>query len=259
MESAATEILNYAERGTGRDGRREDPRRVGSGAGGLFGEGRQDFSPRSRASGSCRRRSAPRPARPPIRRVRPWKRRSPSAARCWSRRGRPPGGRRSSSTSPCPAAACEVGHEHPLHHHAAPLTDLHRPGLRSGARAGGGVVRPELDRAQLPARPPRHGRAGQLLHHRRGHAPHPHLARRRSAPCARACREGCPVRTLDPRVPPLEVLSHCQCTPARSGSWSPGRTYRRESRDAHPQRHLPSARMPAGGRGHHLCRSARAP
>ncbi len=41
--------------------------------------------------------------------------------------------------------------------------------------------------------------------------------------------ESCPVRTLDLRVPPLEVLSHCSCTPPPTRVVAPGRTYRRES------------------------------
>ena len=39
----------------------------------------------------------------------------------------------------------------------------------------------------------------------------------------------CPVRGLDPRVPPLEVLSHCRCTPRPTHVVAPGRTFRRES------------------------------
>jgi phenylalanyl-tRNA synthetase alpha chain len=41
--------------------------------------------------------------------------------------------------------------------------------------------------------------------------------------------DGCPVRTLDWRVPPLEVLSHCTCTPAPARVVLPGRCYRRET------------------------------
>jgi phenylalanyl-tRNA synthetase alpha chain len=41
--------------------------------------------------------------------------------------------------------------------------------------------------------------------------------------------ESCPVRGLDWRVPPLEVLSHCRCTPAPTRVVAPGRCYRRES------------------------------
>ena len=39
----------------------------------------------------------------------------------------------------------------------------------------------------------------------------------------------CPVRSLDWRFPPQEVLSHCRCTPAATQVVVPGRTYRRES------------------------------
>ena len=39
----------------------------------------------------------------------------------------------------------------------------------------------------------------------------------------------CPVRGLDPRLPPLEVLSHCRCTPRPTHVVAPGRTFRRES------------------------------
>jgi phenylalanyl-tRNA synthetase alpha chain len=41
--------------------------------------------------------------------------------------------------------------------------------------------------------------------------------------------ESCPVRGLDWHVPPLEVLSHCRCTPAPTRVVAPGRCYRRES------------------------------
>jgi phenylalanyl-tRNA synthetase alpha chain len=37
------------------------------------------------------------------------------------------------------------------------------------------------------------------------------------------------VRALDLRVPPLEVLSHCSCSPPPTRVVVPGRTYRRES------------------------------
>ncbi len=39
----------------------------------------------------------------------------------------------------------------------------------------------------------------------------------------------CPVRQLDWRVPPMEVLGHCRCTPSPVRVVVPGRTYRRES------------------------------
>jgi len=39
----------------------------------------------------------------------------------------------------------------------------------------------------------------------------------------------CPVRQVDPRFPPREVLSHCRCTPPPIKVVVPGRTYRRES------------------------------
>jgi len=42
-------------------------------------------------------------------------------------------------------------------------------------------------------------------------------------------QEQCPVRNLDPRFPPLEVLSQCRCTPPPTRVVAPGRTYRRES------------------------------
>jgi phenylalanyl-tRNA synthetase alpha chain len=49
----------------------------------------------------------------------------------------------------------------------------------------------------------------------------------------RAMRErhesGCPVRDVDPRHPPEEVLSLCRCTPRPTRVVAPGRTYRRES------------------------------
>ncbi len=41
--------------------------------------------------------------------------------------------------------------------------------------------------------------------------------------------ESCPVRSLDWRFPPREVLGHCQCTPRPTRVVAPGRTYRRES------------------------------
>jgi phenylalanyl-tRNA synthetase alpha chain len=41
--------------------------------------------------------------------------------------------------------------------------------------------------------------------------------------------ESCPVRGLDWRFPPHEVLSHCRCTPLPTRVVVPGRTYRRES------------------------------
>jgi len=41
--------------------------------------------------------------------------------------------------------------------------------------------------------------------------------------------DACPVRALDWRFPPLEVLSHCRCAPAPTRVVVPGRTYRRES------------------------------
>ncbi len=41
--------------------------------------------------------------------------------------------------------------------------------------------------------------------------------------------ESCPVRELDPRYPPQEVLAQCRCTPAPTRVVVPGRTYRRES------------------------------
>jgi phenylalanyl-tRNA synthetase alpha chain len=41
--------------------------------------------------------------------------------------------------------------------------------------------------------------------------------------------DSCPVRTLDWRFPPLEVLAHCACSPAPARVVVPGRTYRRES------------------------------
>lgn len=41
--------------------------------------------------------------------------------------------------------------------------------------------------------------------------------------------ESCPVRGLDPRYPPQEVLAQCRCTPAPTRVVVPGRTYRRES------------------------------
>jgi len=41
--------------------------------------------------------------------------------------------------------------------------------------------------------------------------------------------EDCPVRSLGPHVPPLEVPSHCRCTPPPIRVVAPGRTYRRES------------------------------
>ncbi len=41
--------------------------------------------------------------------------------------------------------------------------------------------------------------------------------------------ESCPVRRLEPRTPPLEVLSHCKCTPAATRVVAPGRCYRRET------------------------------
>ncbi len=41
--------------------------------------------------------------------------------------------------------------------------------------------------------------------------------------------ESCPVRTLDLRYPPKEVLAQCRCTPAPTRVVVPGRTYRRES------------------------------
>ena len=41
--------------------------------------------------------------------------------------------------------------------------------------------------------------------------------------------DSCPVRSLDWRLPPLEVLSHCRCAPAPTRVVVPGRTYRRES------------------------------
>jgi len=41
--------------------------------------------------------------------------------------------------------------------------------------------------------------------------------------------DDCPVRTLDPRHPPSEVLSLCRCTPAPTRVVAPGRTYRRET------------------------------
>ena len=42
-------------------------------------------------------------------------------------------------------------------------------------------------------------------------------------------QEHCPVRNLDARFPPLEVLSQCRCTPPPTRVVAPGRTYRRES------------------------------
>jgi phenylalanyl-tRNA synthetase alpha chain len=39
----------------------------------------------------------------------------------------------------------------------------------------------------------------------------------------------CPVRKLDLRYPPLQVLSQCRCTPAPVRAVVPGRTYRRET------------------------------
>jgi phenylalanyl-tRNA synthetase alpha chain len=39
----------------------------------------------------------------------------------------------------------------------------------------------------------------------------------------------CPVRSLEPRFPPGEVLSHCRCNPRPMRVVAPGRTYRRES------------------------------
>jgi len=41
--------------------------------------------------------------------------------------------------------------------------------------------------------------------------------------------ESCPVRGLDARFPPQEVLSHCRCTPKPTRVVVPGRTYRREN------------------------------
>ena len=41
--------------------------------------------------------------------------------------------------------------------------------------------------------------------------------------------ESCPVRTLDARFPPLEVLSQCRCDPTPTRVVAPGRTYRREN------------------------------
>jgi phenylalanyl-tRNA synthetase alpha chain len=41
--------------------------------------------------------------------------------------------------------------------------------------------------------------------------------------------DGCPVRGLDWRSPPLEVLSHCRCRPAPTKVIIPGRCYRREN------------------------------
>ena len=41
--------------------------------------------------------------------------------------------------------------------------------------------------------------------------------------------EDCPVRSLDPRFPPLEALAQCRCTPAPTRVVVPGRTNRRES------------------------------
>ena len=41
--------------------------------------------------------------------------------------------------------------------------------------------------------------------------------------------ESCPVRGLDWRFPPQEVLSHCRCTPKPTRVVVPGRTYRREN------------------------------
>ncbi|MDH4179823.1 MAG: phenylalanine--tRNA ligase subunit alpha [Armatimonadota bacterium] len=41
--------------------------------------------------------------------------------------------------------------------------------------------------------------------------------------------ESCPVRELDWRFPPQEVLSHCRCRPRPTRVVAPGRTYRRES------------------------------
>jgi phenylalanyl-tRNA synthetase alpha chain len=42
-------------------------------------------------------------------------------------------------------------------------------------------------------------------------------------------QESCPVRTLDPRFPPMQALSHCRCQPSPTRVVVPGRTYRRES------------------------------
>jgi phenylalanyl-tRNA synthetase alpha chain len=39
----------------------------------------------------------------------------------------------------------------------------------------------------------------------------------------------CPVRGLDWRYPPMEVLGQCRCTPAPTRAVVPGRTYRRET------------------------------
>ena len=41
--------------------------------------------------------------------------------------------------------------------------------------------------------------------------------------------ESCPVHGIEPRVPPLEVLSHCRCQPKATRVVAPGRCYRRET------------------------------
>ncbi len=65
-----------------------------------------------------------------------------------------------------PGRGVEVGHEHPLTLTMQRLLSIFiGMGCEVHDRAGGGVVRVELDRAELSARPSRDGRAGQLLYH----------------------------------------------------------------------------------------------